>query len=790
MEQALAQAIANGAIGGGNGRAGSVSSSTAGIAPLFDLQQNSPAAVASVPARVEDARLPPLRPRRDSEVYESYNSPRGNRLSELADLAVHASGPPATGATPAAAPADGFTAATPGPGLTTGPAAQGQEEGGIGGTSKISGQAGRLQYDEDRNLRYIGPSATVTLVLDAHSALDGSNRPGANGDGVDTTAAANLGWVTSSLGVNLSKVLPSVESVTFPERDLSDTLVRTFFDCIHPLFPVLDEREFNLRYAELFNQATRTDAIGADGGNVAAAAPKADGLFIASLFAVYACASRIVQDPRVCPMGKEAQLYGYDARATAGKPSNGNTRKEETVNFALAGVQFFARSQLLALHKSQETRVEQVQTHALLAYYMASSNCAARAWLIIGQALRMACDLGLHRNLTHLGLDYHTLEIRRRVWWNVYILDRLLSVSLGRPLGIEDASVDQELPSLEFQPPFPLAEGFRSIVELVRLQSDIAKNAFQRQVARQRNDAAALEVHHMKAREYVKAVDQWFQVVPAHLKTGNFEAGSPLAMQTCVAFILYRSTSMLLHRSFLQGGLVSASRNISNRSPEEREALSECSKTATTLIKAAPRIAGSLPASPFLLEYAQQLLVAGGYLALNAWRFRGTDAAQEHLTEAAEACLALHGLEPIFPSARALRRVLDSVIRKLKSRLDPSRATTEQSRASRRARQEDRAETTDAGADAAVDADAWAKMLNSSMDFTKAPNQEGGVGGLLNGAQSETTPGTSTFNMPNPFGGLDFQGLEWLESLLGASSAESSSSEASAADMFSANLWE
>ena len=174
-----------------------------------------------------------------------------------------------------------------------------------------------------------------------------------------------------------------MESVTFPDRDLSDTLVRTYFDCIHPLFPVLDEREFNLRYAEMFNQAIRNG----ESENV----PKADPLFVASLFAVFACASRIVQDPRVCPRGREAQLWGYEnsagagesgaqtgkktgkengassSTAAAGGSASAQAQTEDKVNFALAGVQFFARSQLLALHKSMETRIEQVQTHALLA---------------------------------------------------------------------------------------------------------------------------------------------------------------------------------------------------------------------------------------------------------------------------------------------------------------------------------------------------------------------------------------------------------------------------------------
>lgn len=72
---------------------------------------------------------------------------------------------------------------------------------------------------------------------------------------------------------------------------------------------------------------------------------------------------------------------------------------------------------------------------ALLSYYMASSNCTARAWIMVGQALRIAIDLGFHRDLSHLNLSFFEISMRRHVFWNIYILDRLLSISLGRPLG-------------------------------------------------------------------------------------------------------------------------------------------------------------------------------------------------------------------------------------------------------------------------------------------------------------------------------------------------------------------
>jgi hypothetical protein len=62
----------------------------------------------------------------------------------------------------------------------------------------------------------------------------------------------------------------------------------------------------------------------------------------------------------------------------------------------------------------------------------------SQAWVVAGQAVRGAQDLGLHRSPAKARMSDRDKERRRRVWWCVYGLDRSLSVSLGRPSGIND----------------------------------------------------------------------------------------------------------------------------------------------------------------------------------------------------------------------------------------------------------------------------------------------------------------------------------------------------------------
>lgn len=151
-------------------------------------------------------------------------------------------------------------------------------------------------------------------------------------------------------------------------------------------------------------------------------------------------------------------------------------------------------------------------------------------------------------------------------------------------------------------------------------------------------------------------------------------------------------TQRSLIQSILSGSLdhLRGSGNIMSdtTSEEEETVLTECRKTSITLIRSATTIAATLAASPYLLEYGQQLLVAGGYLALTAWRrhlstqkgesLPDTPSALESpatlLAEAALACEALRRLELALPAAAVLGRVLTSLVEKLRRKLGPASA--------------------------------------------------------------------------------------------------------------------
>lgn len=94
-----------------------------------------------------------------------------------------------------------------------------------------------------------------------------------------------------------------------------------------------------------------------------------------------------------------------------------------------------------------ETRsVENIEAMTLLVVYHLRSASSHGIWYMIGLAMRTAIDMGLHRKANEINLDPFTAQMHRRLFWTVYYLERVVSMSLGRPFSLSDRHIDVELP--------------------------------------------------------------------------------------------------------------------------------------------------------------------------------------------------------------------------------------------------------------------------------------------------------------------------------------------------------
>ncbi|UPL02929.1 hypothetical protein LCI18_013863 [Fusarium solani-melongenae] len=71
----------------------------------------------------------------------------------------------------------------------------------------------------------------------------------------------------------------------------------------------------------------------------------------------------------------------------------------------------------------------------------------ANCWFITGEAMRMAVSLGLHQEPDPAIIpDSAHAELRRRIFWTIYQLDRIVGIAAGCPVALSDAHIGVHLP--------------------------------------------------------------------------------------------------------------------------------------------------------------------------------------------------------------------------------------------------------------------------------------------------------------------------------------------------------
>lgn len=106
-----------------------------------------------------------------------------------------------------------------------------------------------------------------------------------------------------------------------------------------------------------------------------------------------------------------------------------------------AGQQFLERVQQLLPEALIKSRITTVQALLLLACTHYARGSESAAWLHSGLAFRMAIDLGMNKDSIELvasgKMSLEELELRRRVIWAAYVIDKNHSLYQGRQASME-----------------------------------------------------------------------------------------------------------------------------------------------------------------------------------------------------------------------------------------------------------------------------------------------------------------------------------------------------------------
>ncbi|KAK6225484.1 putative fungal specific transcription factor domain-containing protein [Colletotrichum tabaci] len=183
-----------------------------------------------------------------------------------------------------------------------------------------------------------------------------------------------------------------------PPRQTTDQLLHAYYGAAHTMFPILHWPTFQTGVDDLYR-------IGS--------ARSVQPAWLSTFFAALALGSLFSQDP----------------------PTHRAYRAAELLEVARGMIDPWNNDYVL----------DNVRALVLVTLCLNEMNQRSAAWTWLGTAVRAGQDLGLYSESGPWPVVEG--EMRRRVWWTIYILDRSLALDLGRPVLIDDADCDVSLPA-------------------------------------------------------------------------------------------------------------------------------------------------------------------------------------------------------------------------------------------------------------------------------------------------------------------------------------------------------
>lgn len=270
-----------------------------------------------------------------------------------------------------------------------------------------------------------------------------------------------------------------------------------------------------------------------------------------------------------------------------------------------------------ALDRSEITTIQALLVMTSSLFALGDERSAA--WLYAGTAFRMIIDLGMHVDATMLSnmrrLSDEDIEIRRRVFWGAFVVDKIQSLYQGRPASLQDFDTNVSLTfldhyeELENWKPFAYtnvqsypgspAYSVSTFTELCKLS--LILNGILNKVYSERSSNRSPEELLRTLRDLDAKLDGWHKALPDSLRFGTSvtEVAPPPHVLSLLA--LYNVLLILLHRPFVaEGHLHTTEPSIAISS------FTTCTAAAARIVKILQAYdhAFSIMRAPYLISYA------------------------------------------------------------------------------------------------------------------------------------------------------------------------------------------
>ncbi|KAJ0313183.1 hypothetical protein COL516b_000111 [Colletotrichum fioriniae] len=193
--------------------------------------------------------------------------------------------------------------------------------------------------------------------------------------------------------------------------------------------------------------------------------------------------------------------------------------RDKNDDYSRRGLDFVARALPFADKALMPGYPSQIQSLILFTQYSMLDPGHFDSWYLIGFASRAVVDLGFHQDPPQLQVpDKAALDLRRKMFYCVYALDRMISMVRARSFSFTDDSINVEYPSNSGLTSGPItgpqsADSALVLFQLRRLQSEWYQTLFQ-------GDAAPLSDAASFIWQMCLEMREWHESLPENLPSG------------------------------------------------------------------------------------------------------------------------------------------------------------------------------------------------------------------------------------------------------------------------------
>ncbi|KAJ9283821.1 transcriptional regulator family: Fungal Specific TF [Paecilomyces variotii] len=205
-------------------------------------------------------------------------------------------------------------------------------------------------------------------------------------------------------------------------------------------------------------------------------------------------------------------------------------------------------------------------------FFLLAVSQTDRCWNILGFAIRMGQSIGLHVEPSSTLRQSRfppvvERELRRRAWYSMYVLDRLLALQLGRPMAIHESDFHVILPSrsekLAFEPDeekslsgdnsetlkVSTMDYFLQVIRFSHIVGLVIRELYQPSQIDPSPDNMLLSASALDT-----SITEWKSNLPRHLRFDlghTFQKSVTLKRQRNMLAVKFHHLRALIHRTFL-----------------------------------------------------------------------------------------------------------------------------------------------------------------------------------------------------------------------------------------------